>query len=170
MKLNEEYFRDLEISDDDIVEDEPVGNEWGFDTVDDFHEYCVTKYPWYIGASYEHYTGFPDVALIEKIKKNWFYLFDCYGIEHSDIFLRNTFYYSQATEYRMYDYGYKFFTNEDYDPHECSYSYVICYVDFPKMTTKTLLNFLKRFIDINYKKLIMGNTLYVFSNQLMDFF
>ena len=82
MRLNEDYFDDLKLTDDDIIthDDDIVGNEYN------------SPEEWYIDmqSKYSHCLGF-DVKIKDKhsvdrishIIKRLQYIFNVYGIEYS---------------------------------------------------------------------------------------
>lgn len=94
MILNEDYFKDLEITDDDVIEDDnDVEGPYNNLTLKDVHKlheqynHCISIR---IVKENNSDTTFFQTILIPKLFKRLDDIFDMYGIEHSEYVLSST--------------------------------------------------------------------------------
>ena len=95
MILNEDYFKDLEIENDDIIEDDILDVEKPDLTLDDFYK-LPEQYDYLIKIMVEKRDNkdtslFFQTSLLPRITKRLDTIFESYGIEHSEYVLVSYF-------------------------------------------------------------------------------
>ena len=87
MILNEDYFKDLEIEDEDIIEDEGPYNNLTLKDVHKLHELYNHSIRIRLRGDDDNDTTFIKTTLIPKLFKILDDIFELYGIEHSEYVL-----------------------------------------------------------------------------------
>lgn len=157
MILFEDYFKDIEISDDDIDVDKTDESLSG----NEFIEYCQKRYSHTICIKMSNKTKMNITALadiIDNLKKHLEYLFDIFNIEHSDIFGADDTAEIQLNSGKlnifMLNNNIKFISaidDIDSETYRYYYLFLVVYVNFPKFNAKTAVRFVKSLITTTYK-------------------
>lgn len=173
MLIKEDYFKDLEITDDVIKNDDIIINSTESDrTPTEWFEYYNTHYSDAI-VLYIDSTVHPDklTKILNDFAKHLNYMLEQYGIEYSDIILRDdSICYGDGRDLYMYDYnGYKLFTiREAFDEagiHNLYYyryytMYVVIYVTFPEypvFSYRRAYNFIQSLMSLVWQKSLMSS-------------
>ena len=157
MILFEDYFKDIEISDDDIDVDKTDESLSG----NEFIEYCQKRYSHTICIKMSNKTDMNITALadiIDNLKKYLEYLFNIFNIEHSDIFGADDTAEIQSNSGKlnifMLNNNIKFISaidDIDSETYRYYYLFLVVYVNFPEFNTKTAVRFVKSLITTTYK-------------------
>ena len=157
MILFEDYFKDIEISDDDIDVDKTDESLSG----NEFIEYCQKRYSHTICIKMSNNIKMNITALadiIDNLKKYLEYLFDIFNIEHSDIFGADDTAEIQLNSGKlnifMLNNNIKFISaidDIDSETYRYYYLFLVVYVNFPEFNTKTAVRFVKSLITTTYK-------------------
>ena len=120
MLLNEDYFDDLKLTDDDIMSSDSTASEdmfkphKKFQTGYEYILYCEKHYTDRLYIDFESSCYIIKPVTIKKIQALLYYLFNTYGIEHSELFLKDSYEDDDIVkiddhsipDYNIYDYGY----------------------------------------------------------------
>lgn len=150
MKVNEDYFKDIDIKDDDMSDDGPLLSVSQFSNGKEFLDYCQSHYVnkmeiWFNDKDFE-YIKPRSIKKISKILDN---LFDLYRIRHSEVFIMETC--AGKVPYQLFDYGYKHLSYKDPE-QKTSDDYtedIVCvtvYLDLPVFTRHNVVLFMYRLI------------------------
>ena len=156
MILNEDYFKDLEIEDEDIVsDDDTLDVEKPKMTIEDFRK-LPEQYDYLIKITIrkrndKETTSFLT-SLLPKLFKRLDVIFDSYGIEHSQYVLRST-YYTGRKNNTILDFGnYQLFCDdciEDIYINDTYKDFYICvYANYPKFSYKRAFRFVYTILNI----------------------
>ena len=153
MILNEDYFKNLDIEDEDIIEDveEPYNNL----TLKDIHKlheqynHCISIR---IVKENNSDTTFFQTTLIPKLFKRLDDIFDVYGIEHSEYVLSSRRRVEVFCDTIVEFGNYQLFCEEDKKDEFINNAYdhfeVDVYVNYPKFTYKSAFRFLYTVINL----------------------
>ena len=113
MLINEDFFNDIDIKEDDIRDiDNTVGIT--FRNGDEFIEYCRSHYGYSLEIRFEDKDyEYIKPKMMKKISKVLYQLFDSYGIEHSEAFIIENCFDDNKVSYKLFDYGYKHLSPKD---------------------------------------------------------
>ena len=155
MILNEDYFKDLEIEDEDIVsDDDTLDVEKPKMTIEDFcklpeqYDYLIKIM---IRKKNDKETTSFLTSLLPKLFKRLDVIFDSYGIEHSQYVLRSTYYTGKNNT--ILDFGnYQLFCDdciEDIYINDTYQDFLICvYANYPKFSYKRAFRFVYTMLNI----------------------
>ena len=172
MRLNEDYFDDLKLTDDDIESSDGIAND-NYHSPEEWYIDMKSKYSHCLVISVCELTE-PDTLSVKvpNVFKKLKYMFDMYGIEHSEpVFQDEDDYYHYAVDnilgkYRksyFLDYhGFKMITQEDLKNYE--YMFIFIYFNLPNAHSyTTACNFIR-----NITKCIWSNNGY--NNYFIQFY
>ena len=155
MILNEDYFKDLEIENDDIIEDDILDVEKPDLTLDEFHK-LPEQYDYLIKIMVEKRDNTDttlsfQTSLLPRITKRLDAIFESYGIEHSEYILTPSYYTGDSNT--ILDFGnYQFFCEEenknDYLNDIYRDFYICAYVNYPKFSYKRAFRFVYTMLNI----------------------
>ena len=144
MILNEDYFKYLEITDEDIVvDDDNDVDELGYElTVEELHK-LHEQYDHYI--EYNIQFGDVDTSVLSRTFKRLDSIFEMYDIEHSEYILSTEYSLSNCDtavkfgEYQVFckDRNQDRIINNIYE----GYFYIYVYLNFPKFSYKRAMHF-----------------------------
>ena len=162
MILNEDYFKDLEITDDDVIEDDinDVEEPKHELTLDEFHklpeqyEHCIEFQINHNWKTTDLSTTSIQTSLLPKLFKRLDAIFEFYGIEHFEYTLSlytgfNMKYCDTIIKYGNYqlfceDHSKNyFFIKDDY-----MYLYISVFVNYPKFNYKRAFRFVYAMLNI----------------------
>ena len=126
MRLNEDYFDDLDLTDDDIESSDNINhNTDDYANIEEYYNDMSSKYSHYIVLGIktdEHILTDSELWTnkIPRVLKKLFYLFDSYGIEYSTPVVTEPDYYvshlikTKLEDCKFFDFhGYKLLTTYD---------------------------------------------------------
>ena len=159
MILNEDYFDDIEITDDVINQQFDSLEPSKMDT-EQLINYIQTKYTNSLCFSMEH--GVPDQLpmAIRQLKNRLFAVLDFYNIEHTELFMYelDRRVYSNRVKLKLYDRkDYKVFAKKRNIDNINDHLYIFTYVNFPEMNINTAIKVIKHIINIGYSEKLNYN-------------
>ena len=188
MIINEDYFNDIEINDDDIKAEDNLGN---FETLDNIYSNAKTLYNHTINIQLDSGCRYNKQIMndilpqnLSKLGKYLDCLFDAYAINHSPLYAVYKK-MSEGNEYKSSDFtftqcnGYIQIANhkphtETNPEHECIYNRALLYifVEIPEFhDIKQLLKFIQRLVStIWHGDFINYYDLFCLYNGVIDFF
>ena len=151
MILNEDYFDDLDIKEEDLVVDDDV-NE--FTSAKDFIDYCKSQYSCEITMAIPYKQQIPDVTLVKHINRLWDYVLDYYNVEHTDVFAADWLVLDDTKTYDIKDCGFIYISQSEskykihmpYKPNQL-YVYLFSCINIPSMSEKKAWKFVNTLND-----------------------
>ena len=153
MILNEDYFDDLDIKDEDIIDDdindvdEPVHEltvEELYKLSEQYNCICIEIRQYNSDASIK-------TSLLPRIIKRLNVIFDLYGIEHSEYVLSSSSYVKDCNTVVKFG-NYQLFCAEskkdNFINNTYSYFYINAYVNYPEFTYKRTFRFLYTMLNL----------------------
>ena len=159
MILNEDYFNDLEITDDDVIEDDinDVGEPVHELTVEELHK-LPEQYNHLIRFQIEDDvmvmdkdTTFIQTSLIPRLFKRLDTIFEYYGIEDYKYVLvssRCVEYCDTVVKFGDYQLFCEEYLKDKYTNNIHSYFYINVYVNYPEFTYKRTFRFLYTMLNL----------------------
>lgn len=175
MLLNEDYFKDLDITDEDIINDASVKNT-GNDTQDPelLKQRLISSYQKCIKV---HYSGKRNLitvngffTVLHKILKRIHYVLDLYNAEYETYLSDSTLEYSNFNKMYIYDInGYNVlstYSSEDRLKEEENVDLnIIIFVNFPAFSYKQVYNFCTALTNSLWKNFQFLE--YIYSSMLL---
>ena len=157
MILNEDYFKDLEIKDEDIVVDDTLDveepeHELTLEEAKKLSEQYNNLIRFQIDVADDRDTTFIQTTLIPRIFKRLDAIFELYGIEHSQYVLSSYLKVNFCDTVIKFG-NYQLFCEEcdrDYyrDRETGGIIYINAFVDYPTFNNKKVINFVYAIINI----------------------
>ena len=143
MLVNEDFFNDLEVKDEDIVIDD--GDIVDMNNADSlFNDYIKRRFSHTI--CFQMYdnncpTNAQIMDMVQYLKKRMFYLFQAFEVEHSEIFVSDdmSYEYMKDREIEITDCkDFKHLRKANYYRNR----FIVIYVNYPQFSTKQLIRFM----------------------------
>ena len=155
MILNEDYFKDLEIEDEDIIEDDVEEPEHELTLeeakkIPEQYKYHIS-FQLYDKDSTDKDITFIQTSLLPRLFKTLDAIFEMYGIEHSEYVLSTWDAEICSTVVKFGDYQLFCFENEKNNIDEYiidHYLNIHVYVNYPKFTYKRAFRFLYTLLNL----------------------